>query len=157
MKLYQRLLCSLAAAVSCGGYWSSAAAHEPRLGPTPVEPPAAIESRALPPTAPAAPSAGAVAPVLDPFMQDLLVALVAAMLREAAMSPDPMTTFGESLERKLSLVLSSPEAVRALETALARGLQDVPQDLREPLALFAGSLLRSAQRDFGNTRSRPRY
>ncbi len=133
-----------------------ASANEPGGGAAsmPADPPAAADRAPVPVDAVDSPVA-ARAPVLDPFMQDLLLAMAAAMLREAAASPDPVAALGESLERKLSLALSSPEAMRALEAALARGLQDVPADLREPLASFAGSLLRGAQRDFG--RGRPRY
>ncbi len=94
-------------------------------------------------------------PSIDPVMRALLIGLAARMLTEAARSPDPMGTLGDSMERALSSALRSPASARMLEGLVGHALKDVPPELREPLALFAGSMLESVRREMLDNR-RPR-
>jgi hypothetical protein len=106
--------------------------------------------------APAAQRAPAAAePATDPALRALLLGLAASMLREAAASPDPLNALGDSLERKLMSALRSPEASRLMEALLAQAFRDAPEELREPLTLFAGSMLDSVRRELLEER-RPR-
>lgn len=88
-----------------------------------------------------------VQPALDPLVRDVLIALVASLLREAAESPDPLATLGEALNRKLVNLMSSPAAPAMIEGLLSGALKDVPAELREPLGLFAASVLAQLRRD----------
>jgi len=114
-------------------------------------PPAVVPA----PEANVAPSAE---PDMDPVLRAILIAMAARMLTEAARSPDPMGTLGDSLERALSSVLRSPASARMLEDLMGRALKDVPPELRAPLALFAGSMLDSMRRErLDNRRQRAPY
>lgn len=100
-----------------------------------------------------APPAATAAPAMDPVMRALLIGLAARMLTDAARSPDPMATLGESLERALTSALRSPATARMIEDLMGRALTDVPAELREPLALFAGSMLQSMRREMLDNRT----
>jgi len=114
--------------------------------------PPALSSQPSPPPAPeSAPGTQQPAP-LDPAISAVLVALAAAMLRDAAASPDPMASLGQAFERTLSNAISSPETARLIESIVATAVKDAPPELREPLAQFALSMLRSARRDMGRDR-----
>lgn len=86
-------------------------------------------------------------PGMDPMLQALLIGVAASLLREAALSPDPMSALGETFERKLGAVLRSPETLRLIEALLGQAFKDVPLELREPLTMFAHSMLGSMRRD----------
>jgi hypothetical protein len=86
-------------------------------------------------------------PTLDPVLRAVLLGLAASLLREAAASPDPAGAFGEALERKLLLVLRSPEFARMAESFVGHATKDVPPELREPLQQFALAMLKSLRRD----------
>jgi len=107
------------------------------------------------PRVPESPPAATAEPTLDPVMRALLIGLAARILTEAARSPDPMNTLGDSLERALASALRSPASARMIESLMGHALKDVPFELREPLALFAGSMLESARREMLDNR-RPR-
>lgn len=92
-------------------------------------------------------AAPAAQPAIDPLVQALLIGLAASVLREAAASPDPLATFADSLERKLSFALRSPELARLLDQLIADAVKDLPADLREPLAQFAGAMLNTLRSD----------
>jgi hypothetical protein len=99
---------------------------------------------AKPQTAQSAPVAE---PALDPAIHALLVGLAASLLREAAASADPLTTLGDSLERKLAAALRSPELSRLVEGVIGHAVKDAPTELREPLALFAVAILNNLRRE----------
>ena len=116
---------------------------------------AQIPGRTLEPTerraAPAAQSA------MDPLMQALLIGLAASVLKEAAASPDPIATVGESIERKLMFALRSPEFARLLDQLIADAVKDAPPELREPLAQFAGAMVNNLRREMLERRTRKTY
>ena len=58
-----------------------------------------------------------------------------------------MVALGESLERTLASAVASPESLRLAEALVAQAFTDVPEELRQPLALFAASMLASLRRD----------
>jgi len=136
MSGFKRLPALLGATVLLGGTFMPAMAHDL-------------------PRAPEAPSAASAEPAMDPVMRALLIGLAARMLTEAARSSDPMATLGDSLERALTSALRSPASTRMIESLMAQAFKDVPVELREPLALFAGSMLESARREMLDNR-RPR-
>ena len=98
--------------------------------------------------------APAAQPAIDPLMQALLIGLAASVLREAAASPDPIATMGESLERKLAFALRSPEFARLLDQLIADAVKEAPQELREPLAQFAGAMVSNLRREMLERQSR---
>lgn len=105
-----------------------------------------------------APSATYAEPAMDPMIRALLLGLAASLLREAAASPDPLNTFGESLERKLHFALRSPEFARLAEGLIDRAVRDAPAELREPLAQFATAMLNNLRREMlDGARPRSRY
>jgi hypothetical protein len=87
------------------------------------------------------------ASTLDPALRALMVGIAASMLREAAASPDPMNTLGSTLQQNLASVLRSPDAVRLIESLVAQAFKDAPAELREPLELFASSMLKNMRRE----------
>lgn len=106
-----------------------------------------VSARETVPAVPIAePSFGADS-TLDPALRALLVGIAASLLREAAASPDPMNALGETLQKRLASVLRSPEAARLIESLIAQAFKDAPTELREPLALFAQSMLKNMRRD----------
>ena len=86
-------------------------------------------------------------PAMDPMVRALLVGLIASLLREAAASPDPLSTLGDSLERKLQFALRSPEFAQLAEGLIGQAVKDVSPELREPLALFAIAMLNNLRRE----------
>ena len=92
-------------------------------------------------------AAAAAKPAVDPLVQAILIAAAASVLREAAASPDPVSTFAESLERKLVFALRSPETARLVDQLVAEAVKDAPQELREPLAQFASAMLNNFRRE----------
>jgi len=96
-------------------------------------------------------------PAIDPLVQALLIGLAASVLREAAASPDPITTMGESIERKLAFALRSPEIALLLDQLVASAVKDAPLELREPLAQFATAMLNNLRRDMLDRPSRKTY
>ena len=101
-------------------------------------------------------SAPAVRPTIDPLLQALIIGLAAAALREAAESPDPIATFGSSIERKLMFALRSPELSQLAEQMIAEAVKDAPEELREPLAQFATAMLKSLRREMLDNRQSQR-
>ncbi len=94
------------------------------------------------------PDAHAGAPVtIDPLLRALAIGIAASILREAAAQPDPVEALGEAVERRLAAALANPNTLRMAESALQQALRDAPPELREPLAAFALSVLRSMRRD----------
>lgn len=102
-------------------------------------------------------SAPAAQPPIDPLVQALLIGLAASVLRDAAASPDPIATMGESLERKLIFALRSPELARVLDQLIADAVKDAPLELREPLAQFAGAMVNNLRREMLDRESRKTY
>ena len=101
-------------------------------------------------------AAPAAQPVIDPLVQAILIAAAASVLREAAASPDPVAALGDSIERKLMFALRSPELARFLDQLIAEALKDAPQELREPLAQFAGAMLNNFRREMLEKRQQQR-
>jgi hypothetical protein len=112
-------------------------------------------SAAEPQQAQTAPLAEPAMDSMDPMVRALLVGLIASLLREAAASPDPLSTLGDSLERKLQFALRSPEFAQVAEGLIGQAVKDVPAELREPLALFAVAMLNNLRREMLD-RARPR-
>lgn len=114
---------------------ASAFAHESQL----VSEPAQVPPRAQAPAGEA--------PVVDPMVKAILIAVAANLLREAAASPDPISTLGSSFERVLGNFVRSPQAAQLLQGLIGAAVRDVPEELREPLAQFAGSMLNGLRSD----------
>lgn len=100
--------------------------------------------------------ATAARPAIDPLVQAILIAAAASVLREAAASPDPVAALGDSIERKLMFALRSPELAQLLDQLIADAVKEAPQDLREPLAQFAGAMLESFRREMLDRRQHQR-
>jgi hypothetical protein len=96
--------------------------------------------------APAITAAPAV-PTMDPAMRALLIGIAANMLREAATSSDPMGGLSSSIERTMTGLLRSPETLRLVEGLVGMAFKDAPVELREPLALFAASMVQNLRRE----------
>jgi hypothetical protein len=95
---------------------------------------------------------------MDPIVRALVIGIAANILREAAAQPDPVDALGNAVERRIVAVLSDPNTMRLVERALQHAFQDAPVELREPLALFAASVLHNMRRDIlQDMRPRPRY
>ncbi len=101
-------------------------------------------------------AATAARPAIDPLVQAILIAAAASVLREAAASPDPVAALGDSIERKLMFALRSPELAQLLDQLIADAVKEAPQDLREPLAQFAGAMLESFRREMLDRRQHQR-
>ena len=95
-------------------------------------------------------------PAIDPLVQAILIAAAASVLREAAASPDPVAALGDSIERKLVFALRSPELAQLLDQLIADAVKQAPQDLREPLAQFAGAMLNNFRRELLDRRQQQR-
>jgi hypothetical protein len=93
------------------------------------------------------PYAGAGQPAMDPLMRALVIGIAANILREAAAQPDPVDALGNAVERRVVAALADPNTMRLVESALRHAFQDAPLELREPLALFASSVLHSMRRE----------
>lgn len=87
------------------------------------------------------------APTMDPAMRALLIGIAANMLREAATSADPMGGLSSSIERTLTGLLRSPETLRLVEGLVGMAFKDAPAELREPLAMFASSMVQNLRRE----------
>jgi hypothetical protein len=96
-------------------------------------------------------------PAIDPLVQALLIGLAASVLREAAASPDPIATMGESIERKLAFALRSPEFARVLDRLIADAVKEAPLELREPLAQFAVAMVNNLRREMLDRQARKTY
>ena len=101
-------------------------------------------------------AARAARPTIDPLVQAILIAAAASVLNEAAASPDPVATLGDSIERKLMFALRSPELAQLLDQLIAEAVKQAPQDLREPLAQFAGAMLNNFRRELLDKRQQQR-
>jgi hypothetical protein len=101
-------------------------------------------------------AAAAARPTIDPLVQAILIAAAASVLREAAASPDPVAALGDSIERKLVFALRSPELAQLLDQLIAEAVKQAPQDLREPLAQFAGTMLNNFRRELLDKRQQQR-
>jgi hypothetical protein len=96
--------------------------------------------------------------VLDPIVRALVIGIAANILREAAAQPDPVDALGHAVERRISAALADPNTMRLAERALQHAFQDAPVELREPLALFATSVLHGMRREMlEDMRPRGRY
>jgi hypothetical protein len=93
------------------------------------------------------PYAGAGQLAMDPLMRALVIGIAANILREAAAQPDPVDALGNAVERRVVAALVDPNTMRLVESALRHAFQDAPLELREPLALFASSVLHSMRRE----------
>jgi hypothetical protein len=76
---------------------------------------------------------------LDPFMQAIIIAMAARILREAAASPDPVAALAESVERSVVAALANPETARLVEALTGHAFKDVPEELRQAIVAFAVS------------------
>lgn len=83
----------------------------------------------------------------DPLVRALVIGIAANILREAAAQPDPVEALGNAVERRVAAALADPNTMRLVESGLKEAFRDAPEALREPLALFAISVLRSMRRD----------
>ena len=129
---------ALAALLACGG----AHAGTPQVEVRPLAP----GEPTLAPT-PAQPRADETPFAMDPLMRALVIAIAANILREAAAQPDPAEALGNAIERRVASALADPNTMRMVEGALKHAFRDAPEELREPLALFAASVLRNLRRD----------
>lgn len=120
-------------------------AHEPRSGPD-VRPLTPAESNVP------APQGGTAFD--DPLVRALVIGIAASILREAAAQPDPVEALGNAVERRVAQALADPNTMRLVESGLREAFREAPEALREPLALFAVSLLRSMRRDMLNEQPR---
>ena len=118
---------------------SSAHESQPRPEARPVQ--------AAEPTCRARQGGGGVAPSDDPLLRALVMGIAANILREAAAQPDPVEALGNEVERRVAQALADPNTMRLVESGLRQAFQDAPEALREPLALFAMSVLRSMRRE----------
>jgi hypothetical protein len=108
----------------------------------------------------AVPQAGAMDghPAMDPLVRAIVIGIAASILREAAAQPDPVDALGNAVERRLAAALADPNTMRLIEGALRHAFQDAPAELREPLALFASSVLHDMRREMlRDRRPRPGY
>lgn len=105
------------------------------------------------------PGAGNAAhPALDPLVRALVIGIAANILREAAAQPDPVDALGNAVERHIVAALADPNTMRLVESAVKHAFQDAPVELREPLALFAASVLHSMRSEMlQDMRPRHRY
>lgn len=143
MNAFARSLITIAAllAMATAGL---ARAHEPGMEPA----------------APTAPQGGAVSGGTafdDPLLRALVIGIAANILREAAAQPDPVEALGNAVERRVAAALADPNTMRLVESGLKEAFRDAPEALREPLALFAMSVLRSMRRDVLHEHSPQRY
>ena len=91
-------------------------------------------------------------------MRALVIGIAANILREAAAQPDPVDALGSAVERRIVAALADPNTMRLVESALKHAFQDAPVELREPLALFAASVLHSMRSEMlQDMRPRHRY
>jgi hypothetical protein len=86
-------------------------------------------------------------PAMDPLMRALVIGIAANILREAAAQPDPVDALGNAVERRIVSALADPNTMRLVEGAARHAVQDAPAELREPLALFASSVLHNMRRE----------
>ena len=121
--------------------------------------PRTIAGSAVSPAMQPLPVAGSAAyPAMDPIVRALVIGIAANILREAAAQPDPVEALGNAVERRIVSALADPNTMRLVEKALQHAFQDAPVELREPLALFAASVLHNMRRDILQDRHpRPRY
>jgi hypothetical protein len=141
--------CAVAIAMITAG---ASFAHEGHA-PADTWPPQRVE----PPAHAPYPGAGnAAQPTMDPLMRALIIGIAANILREAAAQPDPVDALGNAVERRVVAALADPNTMRLIERALGHAFQDAPVELREPLALFASSVLHSMRREILQD-MRPRY
>jgi hypothetical protein len=95
---------------------------------------------------------------MDPLVRAIVIGIAASILREAAAQPDPVDALGNAVERRLAAALADPNTMRLIEGALRHAFQDAPAELREPLALFASSVLHDMRREMlRDRRPRPGY
>jgi hypothetical protein len=95
---------------------------------------------------------------MDPLVRALVIGIAANILREAAAQPDPVDALGNAIERRIEAALADPNTMRLVERALQHAFQDAPVELREPLALFAASVLQNMRREIlQDMRPRQRY
>jgi hypothetical protein len=129
------------AALACAGV---AAARDTGPQVRPLEPyePTQRAPRAVPPAVERSATME-----MDPMMRALMIGIAASILREAAAQPDPVEALGNAVERRLAAAAANPHTMRLAEAALAQAFQDAPPELREPLAMFASSVLHSMRRE----------
>jgi hypothetical protein len=129
------------AALVCAGV-ANARETAPQVRPLSPDEPTQRTPRAAPPAA-----QRSAAVEMDPVMRALMIGIAASILREAAAQPDPVEALGNAVERRLAAAAANPNTMRLAEAALAQAFQDAPPELREPLALFATSVLHSMRRE----------
>jgi hypothetical protein len=130
------------AAAAMMGTAAVGVAHEGHPQVTPAPQPYAEPPVALPHVAPAPQY-----PTVDPLMRALIIGIAANILREAAAQPDPVEALGNAVERRIVTALADPNTMRLVESALRHAFQDAPVELREPLALFASSVLHNMRNE----------
>ncbi len=92
-------------------------------------------------------AANAGQPAMDPLVRALVIGIAASILREAAAQPDPVEGLGNAIERRVAAALADPNTMRLVQSALREALRDAPAELREPLTLFAASVLQNMRRE----------
>ena len=110
---------------------------------------------AIEPPASRSTEAGA-ADTMDPVMRAILLAMVAKVLREAAASPDPLATLGETIDRSVTSAMASPQTFKTIEALTAQALKEAPPELRQALLAFIASALKHARREGSQARSEAR-